>query len=331
VPIPATPADPSRHGRDPARGRARGARRLRHRRRQRRSGRRLARRARASTSPSPTRASPSRSTPALLAQLAAEHELLVTVEEGVAQGGFGTAVWECLSEGGLAPRILRVGLPDRYVTHGRRRSCTRKSASPPSASPSASRPRCWTRAARSPARSSPLPYRGGRPVSAAVPGSVSAVPRVRLDSLLAERGLFESRSRAAAAVLAGEVRLGSDGRRAEKAGQLVDPGVELAVDAPPPYVSRGASSWPTRSTRWALRWRPRLPRRRRLHRWLHGLPVAARSGAHRGAGRRLRELDFRLRGDERVTVLERVNARSCHATRCPTRRHWWWRTSPSSP
>src|ERR671917_2552580 len=54
----------------------------------------------------------------LLAQLAAEHELLVTLEEGVTAGGFGTAVWEVLSDGGLAPRILRVGLPDRYVTHG---------------------------------------------------------------------------------------------------------------------------------------------------------------------------------------------------------------------
>jgi 1-deoxy-D-xylulose-5-phosphate synthase len=54
----------------------------------------------------------------LLAQLAAEHELLVTVEEGVLAGGFGTGVWEALSDGGLAPRILRVGLPDRYVTHG---------------------------------------------------------------------------------------------------------------------------------------------------------------------------------------------------------------------
>jgi 1-deoxy-D-xylulose-5-phosphate synthase len=55
----------------------------------------------------------------LLAQLAAEHELLVTVEEGVLMGGFGSAIWECLSEEGAAvPRILRVGLPDRYVTHG---------------------------------------------------------------------------------------------------------------------------------------------------------------------------------------------------------------------
>jgi 1-deoxy-D-xylulose-5-phosphate synthase len=55
----------------------------------------------------------------LVAQLAAEHDLLVTVEEGVLAGGFGSAVWEALSETGATPRILRVGLPDRYVTHGK--------------------------------------------------------------------------------------------------------------------------------------------------------------------------------------------------------------------
>jgi 1-deoxy-D-xylulose-5-phosphate synthase len=60
----------------------------------------------------------------LAAQLAAEHELLVTVEEGVLAGGFGSAVWETLSDTGIAiggaggTRIMRVGLPDRYVTHG---------------------------------------------------------------------------------------------------------------------------------------------------------------------------------------------------------------------
>ncbi len=54
----------------------------------------------------------------LAAQLAAEHDLLVTVEEGALAGGFGSAVWETLSDAGLAARILRVGLPDRYVTHG---------------------------------------------------------------------------------------------------------------------------------------------------------------------------------------------------------------------
>jgi 1-deoxy-D-xylulose-5-phosphate synthase len=55
----------------------------------------------------------------LLAQLAAEHDLLVTVEEGVLAGGFGSAVWETLNETGASPRIMRVGLPDRYVTHGK--------------------------------------------------------------------------------------------------------------------------------------------------------------------------------------------------------------------
>ncbi|MDQ3631940.1 MAG: 1-deoxy-D-xylulose-5-phosphate synthase [Actinomycetota bacterium] len=62
----------------------------------------------------------------LVARLATEHELLVTVEEGVLQGGFGSAVWEALNAvgldgggGGEGPRIMRVGLPDRYVTHGK--------------------------------------------------------------------------------------------------------------------------------------------------------------------------------------------------------------------
>jgi 1-deoxy-D-xylulose-5-phosphate synthase len=60
----------------------------------------------------------------LMAQLAAEHDLLVTVEEGVLAGGFGSAVWETLNETGAAGaggaiRIIRVGLPDRYVTHGK--------------------------------------------------------------------------------------------------------------------------------------------------------------------------------------------------------------------
>jgi 1-deoxy-D-xylulose-5-phosphate synthase len=55
----------------------------------------------------------------LMAQLAAEHDLLVTIEEGVLAGGFGSAVWETLNETGASPRIMRVGLPDRYVTHGK--------------------------------------------------------------------------------------------------------------------------------------------------------------------------------------------------------------------
>lgn len=56
----------------------------------------------------------------LAARLAAEHELLVTLEEGVLAGGFGTAVWEALNEGGHPHhQLLRIGVPDRYVTHGK--------------------------------------------------------------------------------------------------------------------------------------------------------------------------------------------------------------------
>jgi len=57
----------------------------------------------------------------LIALLAAEHELLVTIEDGVLQGGFGSAVAEHLVDHDLAGdvRLLRVGLPDRYVTHGK--------------------------------------------------------------------------------------------------------------------------------------------------------------------------------------------------------------------
>lgn len=56
----------------------------------------------------------------LVTRLAADHEVLVTLEEGVLAGGFGSAVLEALNDGGHAHgRVLRVGLPDRYVTHGK--------------------------------------------------------------------------------------------------------------------------------------------------------------------------------------------------------------------
>jgi 1-deoxy-D-xylulose-5-phosphate synthase len=59
----------------------------------------------------------------LMQRLAADHELLVTVEEGVLAGGFGSAVWEALNDAGVEwggrGRILRIGMPDRYVTHGK--------------------------------------------------------------------------------------------------------------------------------------------------------------------------------------------------------------------
>jgi 23S rRNA (cytidine1920-2'-O)/16S rRNA (cytidine1409-2'-O)-methyltransferase len=61
----------------------------------------------------------------------------------------------------------------------------------------------------------------------------------RLDSVLTERGLFPSRSRAAASVMAGEVRIGADERPAHKPGELVDSQERLSVRAPARFVSRG--------------------------------------------------------------------------------------------
>jgi len=57
----------------------------------------------------------------LIASLAADHELLVTVEENVLSGGFGSAVVESLADRDLLgeTRVLRIGLPDRYVGHGK--------------------------------------------------------------------------------------------------------------------------------------------------------------------------------------------------------------------
>jgi 1-deoxy-D-xylulose-5-phosphate synthase len=60
----------------------------------------------------------------LVERLAAEHDLVVTIEENVLPGGFGSAVLEQLEDAfaerpGERGRVLRIGIPDRYVTHGK--------------------------------------------------------------------------------------------------------------------------------------------------------------------------------------------------------------------
>jgi 23S rRNA (cytidine1920-2'-O)/16S rRNA (cytidine1409-2'-O)-methyltransferase len=142
----------------------------------------------------------------------------------------------------------------------------------------------------------------------------------RLDSLLAERGLFESRSRAAAAVMAGKVRLGGDGRRAQKPGQLVAEDVPVAVDPGDEYVSRGGVKLANALDAFGLDVAGRLC-----------LDVGASTGGftdcllQRGAEHVVAldvaygELDWRLRGDPRVTVVERSNARSVDTGALPYR------------
>ncbi|MBR4876595.1 MAG: hypothetical protein IKU14_02635, partial [Rhodocyclaceae bacterium] len=51
-------------------------------------------------------------------ELAAEHELIVVVEEGSVAGGVGGEIARFLDTLPRAPRILRLGLPDRFIDHG---------------------------------------------------------------------------------------------------------------------------------------------------------------------------------------------------------------------
>jgi 23S rRNA (cytidine1920-2'-O)/16S rRNA (cytidine1409-2'-O)-methyltransferase len=144
--------------------------------------------------------------------------------------------------------------------------------------------------------------------------------RMRLDSLLAERGLYPSRSRAAAAVLAGDVVLGPGRRRAEKPGQLVADDVEVSVAAPAQYVSRGGVKLANALDLLGLAVEGR-----------RALDVGASTGGftdcllQRGAAEVVAldvaygELAMKLREDPRVTVLERVNARFLQARDLPYR------------
>jgi 23S rRNA (cytidine1920-2'-O)/16S rRNA (cytidine1409-2'-O)-methyltransferase len=142
----------------------------------------------------------------------------------------------------------------------------------------------------------------------------------RLDTLLAERGLFPSRSRAAASVMAGEVRVGRGERRAAKPGEMVEEGEEVSVDAPASFVSRGGIKLANALDSCGLEVAGR-----------HALDVGASTGGftdcllQRGAldviavdvGYGI--LDYRLRSDPRVQVLERTNARTLAPEMLPGR------------
>jgi 23S rRNA (cytidine1920-2'-O)/16S rRNA (cytidine1409-2'-O)-methyltransferase len=130
----------------------------------------------------------------------------------------------------------------------------------------------------------------------------------RLDVLLVERGLFASREQARAAVLAGDITV--DGRTAAKPGVQVSADAELAVARRPRFVGRGGEKLEHALARFAID--------------VAGM-VAADIGAstggftdcllQRGAARVYAVdvgygvMDYRLRTDPRVVLLERTNAR----------------------
>jgi 23S rRNA (cytidine1920-2'-O)/16S rRNA (cytidine1409-2'-O)-methyltransferase len=134
--------------------------------------------------------------------------------------------------------------------------------------------------------------------------------RKRLDTLLVERGLFESRSKATASVLAGAVRVGPGRERADKPGMLVPVEVELDVRQEPRYVSRGGFKLERALGCFGLDPLGRLC-----------LDVGASTGGFTdcllqgGAARVVTvdvaygELHWKIRQDPRVTVIERLNAR----------------------
>ncbi len=127
---------------------------------------------------------------------------------------------------------------------------------------------------------------------------------------MAERGLFPSRSAAAGAVRAGEVRIGQDGPVALRPSQLVEPDTSLIVDEGPRYVSRGGTKLENALEALGLDVAGR-----------DCLDVGASTGGftdcllQRGAARvaavdvAYRQLDVRMRQDPRVQVVERLNAR----------------------
>jgi 23S rRNA (cytidine1920-2'-O)/16S rRNA (cytidine1409-2'-O)-methyltransferase len=137
------------------------------------------------------------------------------------------------------------------------------------------------------------------------------VKKSRIDAVLADRGLFPSRSAAAGAVRAGEVRIGRDGPVALRPSQLVEPDENLVVDEGPRYVSRGGTKLENALEALGINVAGR-----------DCLDVGASTGGftdcllQRGAARvaaadvAYGQLDVRLREDPRVHVIERLNARA---------------------
>jgi 23S rRNA (cytidine1920-2'-O)/16S rRNA (cytidine1409-2'-O)-methyltransferase len=144
--------------------------------------------------------------------------------------------------------------------------------------------------------------------------------KARIDAVLAERGLFPSRSAAAGAVRAGEVRVGADGPVALRPSQLVDPEADLRVAQGPRFVSRGGIKLDNALSALRLDVTGR-----------ECLDVGASTGGftdcllQRGAARVVAldvaygQLDLRMREDPRVTVLERLNARALAPADLPFR------------
>ncbi len=134
------------------------------------------------------------------------------------------------------------------------------------------------------------------------------MPKRRIDSLLVDRGLVESRAKAQALIMAGEVTV--DGKTATKAGTPVADDAVISIAEPPPFVGRGGLKLNGALDQFNIDVSGKV-----------AIDIGASTGGFtdcllkRGASRVYAidvgygQLDYRLRQDARVVVMERINAR----------------------
>jgi 23S rRNA (cytidine1920-2'-O)/16S rRNA (cytidine1409-2'-O)-methyltransferase len=140
--------------------------------------------------------------------------------------------------------------------------------------------------------------------------------KLRIDNLLVERGLFESRARAQRSIMAGEVRIGEE--VAAKPSQLVDLDAAVTVARPQRYVGRGGQKLEGALDHFRVDVADKV-----------ALDIGASTGGftdcllQRGAKKVYAvdvghgQLAWRIRNDSRVVVLEKVNARTLSQEQIP--------------
>src|SRR6266576_6675273 len=130
--------------------------------------------------------------------------------------------------------------------------------------------------------------------------------KIRLDQAILERGLAVSRTKAAALVMAGQVKV--NGKVVDKAGYFITDEDQINITAPPPYVSRGGDKLASVADKLKLDFKGKIV-----------LDVGSSTGgftdyALQHGARRVYDvdvgtgqLDWRLRNDSRVVVRERTD------------------------
>lgn len=143
-------------------------------------------------------------------------------------------------------------------------------------------------------------------------------PKLRLDELLVSRGLTESRAQAKALIMSGRVLRGTE--RLDKPGKEFPRDIELTIEQPPRFVSRGGEKLAGAIDRFGLNFTG-----------AHVLDVGASTGGFTDCALQAGAIDVvcvdvgraqlhaKLRADPRVTNLEKINARHLDPSSLPRR------------